>query len=310
MTFSIVIPLYNKCNSISNTLQSVLEQTHRDFELIIIDDGSTDGSAEVVAHFHDDRIRLLRQTNAGVSAARNRGMEEARNECIAFLDGDDFWEPVFLAEMAELVQSFPQAAMYGCAYDKKDKGHTTSVDFFLPDGYRGVVHDYFEHARKNHLFCSSAVVLKKNAVEKAGFFDGRISIGEDLDYWFRVACHYPVAFCNKVLAHYNTGAENRAMANPQPFEKNILAHMAKYKPLEREHAAFACYINWFRIKKLYELFFTCNPGKEAVDQYFSLIDASAQGTKHKILMQLPHWIQKLIIGLKSKFDLQRPHIRY
>lgn len=300
MTFSIVIPLYNKCNSIGNTLQSVLVQTHRDFELIIIDDGSTDGSAEAAANFHDDRIRLLRQTNAGVSAARNKGMEEARNECIAFLDGDDFWEPVFLAEMAELVTSFPHAVMYGCAYDKKEKGHPTPVDFFLPDGFRGLVHNYFEHARKNHLFCSSAVVLKKSAIDKAGFFDERISIGEDLDYWFRVACHYPVAFFNKVLAHYNTGAENRAMANPQPFEKNILAHTAKYKHLERAHTAFACYINWFRIRKLHELFFTCNADKEALDQYFSLIDTSAQSIKHKILMRLPRWMQKMIISLRKK----------
>src|SRR5699024_6424946 len=89
--FSIVIPLYNKELSITNTLQSVLNQTFTDFEVVIVNDGSTDNSVEKVEAFNDPRIRLIHQANAGVSAARNKGIEEANYDWISFLDADDLW---------------------------------------------------------------------------------------------------------------------------------------------------------------------------------------------------------------------------
>ena len=92
---SVVIPLYNKEEQIADTLQSIFAQTFQDFEIVIVDDGSTDNSVEEVEKFDDSRIRLIHQTNAGVSAARNRGIEEARGELIAFLDADDEWKPEY-----------------------------------------------------------------------------------------------------------------------------------------------------------------------------------------------------------------------
>src|SRR5690554_5521626 len=96
--FSVVIPLYNKELSISNTIQSVLDQTFQNFEIVIVNDGSTDNSVKEVEKFDDKRIRLIHQENQGVSAARNRGIKEARYEWIAFLDGDDLWEKEHLEE--------------------------------------------------------------------------------------------------------------------------------------------------------------------------------------------------------------------
>src|SRR5690606_11857402 len=106
--FSIVIPLYNKEQSVTNTLQSVLNQTYTEFEVVIVNDGSTDNSVEKVEAFNDPRIRLIHQANAGVSAARNKGIEEAKFEWIAFLDADDLWMENHLSTLRNMIETYPE----------------------------------------------------------------------------------------------------------------------------------------------------------------------------------------------------------
>ena len=119
-TFSIVIPLYNKAAAVTHTLESVLAQTLTDFEVLIIDDGSTDGGAEVVKVWldsaGDSRFQLLSQANAGVSATRNRGIGLTQGEYLIFLDADDLWEPTYLAHIQDLMTQFPQAGAYATAF--------------------------------------------------------------------------------------------------------------------------------------------------------------------------------------------------
>ena len=112
MIISVVIPLYNKEKKIEYTLKSVFTQTFQNFEIVIVDDGSTDNSVEEVEKFTDSRIRLIHQTNAGVSAARNRGIEAASGELIAFLDADDVWMPEYLATQYGLYQKYPECSVY------------------------------------------------------------------------------------------------------------------------------------------------------------------------------------------------------
>jgi len=113
---SVVIPLYNKAPYIARALASVITQTCQDFEVIVIDDGSTDGGAEIVRRLDDTRIRVIRQENRGVSAARNRGIESARTDFIAFLDADDEWTPTHLEALLRLRDRYPHAGAYGTAY--------------------------------------------------------------------------------------------------------------------------------------------------------------------------------------------------
>lgn len=113
---SVIIPLYNKAHTIVNTLNTVLNQTYQDFEVVIVNDGSTDNGVEVIKqNFNDSRIRIINQKNAGVSAARNRGVEEAKENWIAFLDGDDEWHPEYLSTMYELIMKNPHAGLFLCA---------------------------------------------------------------------------------------------------------------------------------------------------------------------------------------------------
>lgn len=106
---SVVIPLYNKAHTIVNTLNTVFAQTFQDFEVVIVNDGSTDNSVEVIQqHFNDPRIRIIHQKNAGVSAARNKGILESRGEWISFLDGDDEWLPYYLEEVNNAANKLPR----------------------------------------------------------------------------------------------------------------------------------------------------------------------------------------------------------
>jgi glycosyltransferase involved in cell wall biosynthesis len=112
MFFSIVIPLYNKEEYVSKTIESVLEQTFQNFEVLIVDDGSTDNSVAVVEQYTDDRIRIIRQKNQGVSAARNTGIKEAKYKLITLLDADDWWDKSFLEEMISLINKYPEVSIY------------------------------------------------------------------------------------------------------------------------------------------------------------------------------------------------------
>ncbi len=113
MICSVVIPLYNKASHVRRAIESVLAQSVRDFELIVVDDGSTDGGLDVVRSVEDGRIHVVQQQHSGVSAARNRGAQEAAAEVVAFLDADDTWTPEFLKTAMSLRERLPEAAVWG-----------------------------------------------------------------------------------------------------------------------------------------------------------------------------------------------------
>ena len=120
MKFSVIIPLYNKAPYVRKALESVCAQTYRDYELIVINDGSTDNSTIVADEYLKaiDGIdyKIINQTNAGVSAARNNGVAQAHADYLAFLDADDWWEPTYLERMAQLIEDYPDAGLYACNY--------------------------------------------------------------------------------------------------------------------------------------------------------------------------------------------------
>lgn len=201
---SVVIPLYNKEKQIAYTLQSVFNQTFQDFEIVIIDDGSTDGSVAEVEKFSDSRIRLVHQQNAGVSAARNRGIEEAKGELIAFLDADDEWKPEYLATQYHLYQKYPDCSVYACNYEFRDsEGKVTpTIIRKIPfAGEDGILSNYFEVASCSHPpICSISIMVKKQAIQAIGGFPVGIKSGEDLLTWARLAENEKIAYSKIVLS--------------------------------------------------------------------------------------------------------------
>lgn len=194
---SVVIPLYNKELHIERTINSVLAQNIQDFELLIIDDGSTDKSAEVVKSFTDPRILLIHQENAGVSAARNRGIKEAKADLIAFLDADDEWTPSFLETVLRLREKYPEAGAYATAVSTVYNGTIIHSQYHsVPSpNWEGIITDYFRSLILGDVvLCSSSVAIPRNILQEMNGFVIDAKWGEDLDLWGRIGLNYSIGF--------------------------------------------------------------------------------------------------------------------
>lgn len=208
---SVIIPLYNKEHYIRATIESVLAQTYNDFELIIINDGSTDNSLRIVSEFEDPRIIIVNQKNAGVSAARNHGIRIATGDFISFLDADDTWKSGFLKAMYDLSQQYPQESVFGVA--QVNRPITT-----LPSGI-SIIKDFCSYF---YCFCTGSLFLKREVFEKVGFFKQDIQIGEDFDMWLRIGCHYKYIYLNEPFLMHPDVTENnlsliRNISKTYPF---------------------------------------------------------------------------------------------
>ncbi len=206
---SIIIPLYNKEKQIAHTLQSVLRQTFQGFEIVIVDDGSTDHSVEEVEKVQDARIRLIYQQNAGVSAARNRGIREAKYDLIAFLDADDEWKPEYLETQYGLYLKYPECSVYACNYEFRNSEGKITPTIIRKQSLQdedGVLSNYFEVASCSHPpLWTSAVMVKKEAIQTVGGFPIGIKSGEDLLTWARLAVKYEMVYTTIIGAIYNLG---------------------------------------------------------------------------------------------------------
>lgn len=265
---SVVIPLYNKEKYIVNTLQCVINQTYTDYEVIIVNDGSTDHSLEVVEMYiqssiinsrngEQSSIRLIDQSNGGVSSARNRGIKEAKGEYIAFLDADDLWEPQYLQVAADLTQRYPSAVLYvigsGAIYRGKKYGNEQNQ----PEGL------YEQVWLNSPSFSPSACVAKRDALLQIGGFDERMAFGEDLDVWWRLLLIGSVAYDKRILSWYLTDAEDSAMTKPKPLEKHIPYYIDKYADARANNADFRKFFDREMIYRLYPYLFTRKYHKEA-----------------------------------------------
>ena len=294
---SVVIPLYNKEKSITSTLQSVCAQTYTDFEILVVNDGSTDNGATLAAKYPDTRIRVINKKNGGVCSARNRGINEAKGEFVALLDGDDQWDKEYLAEQVKMIKDFPEAAMWGINFAEMNQGKLIrKLETALPDGYRGYEDNYFEmKGRISDLFCSSSVVLRKDVFDSVGLFDERIKYAEDSDMWFRIIANYPVAFYDRYMVWYLYDAENRAMNRTRLLKYWLPYYVEKYKdPLFKHNKAFYRWVmRWagVRIKLIY-----FNDPEQHEDAKIAAckLDYTQLPIKYRFELLTPLWFGKLV----------------
>lgn len=253
---SIVIPLFNKAGTVRASLDSVLRQTITDWELIVVDDGSSDGGGGQVAVLGDARIRLHTQANAGVAAARNAGLALARADLVAFLDADDLWQPGFLAAILALRGAYPEAGWFATGYEIRPSagpGHVARLSG-LPAGFeRGLLPDYFRIAsRSDPPVWTSAVAVVKVCLQAIGGFPTGIASGEDLLTWARLATHYPLAYDMRPLAVFKvSGIERR----PDPLDRvgQALRELAEERP---QMSGLREYLGlWYRMQAVMALRF-------------------------------------------------------
>lgn len=226
MLFSIIIPSYNKAPYLWKAIQSVLSQTFTDYELIIVDDGSKDDSAEIAAKAIESRpnCRLIKQENAGVSVARNNGVAASQGEYLCFLDADDWWDSLFLEEMAKLIAEIPDAGIYGTNYTivNETKGKTRVSPIGVEQGFEKGYINYCQVYAKTMAMplWTGAVCIPRKVFEETKGFNPQLKMGEDFDLWIRIAIRHKVAFLNKPLAFYNQDVEasKRAIGSLPPPE--------------------------------------------------------------------------------------------
>jgi glycosyltransferase involved in cell wall biosynthesis len=187
--YSVIIPLYNKEKYIVKAIQSVLDQTYSQFELIIVNDGSTDNSLNVVQPYlnQDKRIRLINQRNSGVSTARNNGVKVSGFNFIAFLDADDWWHPDFLKSMKTLIEEFPEAGIYGSAYYTVKRGILRKTNLGIEENFKGYI-DYVQAYKHSWWMplTSISVVIPKELFYRSEGFSSKLRFGEDFDLWIRI----------------------------------------------------------------------------------------------------------------------------
>ena len=238
-TFSVIIPLYNKEREIEGTIRSVLAQTRRPDEIIVVDDGSTDRSAGIVQRIDSPLIRLVAQPNAGECAARNRAIAEARGEYLALIDADDEWEPGFLAEIEAMIGEFPGCGLYCTGFS------VVSHDGLFPArglDRRGVVGNFFRDSAHRYIAIPSASCIPREVIDTVGGFPEGMKMAGDLYMWIKIARRYRVCYSPERLARYSKVASNRSATSYTP-ERTAYSFEELYDPSapeeEREFIARA-----------------------------------------------------------------------
>jgi glycosyltransferase involved in cell wall biosynthesis len=226
---SVVIPLYNKSTSVLGTLETVLNQTLQPLEIVIVNDGSTDNSLEVVLSLNSSLIKIINIENSGVSVARNIGIENSEGDWIAFLDADDLWCNGYLEELADLANLYSECTILATRYLLRDYlGNDRSISIqkipFISE--RGVLRNYFEVASiSSPPLWTSALAIRKPILLEIGGFPVGIKSGEDLLTWARLAIKNDIAYSNKELSIFvqDPAHTYQTRANRTPESNDLVA---------------------------------------------------------------------------------------
>lgn len=196
---SVIIPTYNCEKYLANAIDSALQQTYQDFEVIIIDDGSSDGTKELVKKYvnnYSDKIHYVHQQNKGVSAARNNGIKIANGEYIAFLDADDLWISTKLMDQMKLLEKDRGLVLVFTDMQQTEGTKILYESFLKEKGYYPLIAatDFFSELVKKALIYTSTVVVKKQIFDEVGVFNETYKVGEDHDLWLRIAKRHRIGF--------------------------------------------------------------------------------------------------------------------
>ena len=317
MKISVIVPLYNNENEIERALHSIFAQTVTGHEVIVVNDGSTDDGESVVRNMNDPRVRIITQENKGVSAARNRGIAEAKNDLIAFLDADDEWRPNFLETVARMHEAFPDCSVFGTHYLYREVDGSISVPILrrLPPGeWEGVLQNYFEvAAHSDPPLWSSAVAVKKNALQSIGGFPEGIAIGEDLLTWARLAVQYRVAYSKHQCAIFwlrgpLAGQPTRSPETPDAVGEHLNNLRLSVHPRQRRD--FALYAGmWHRMRA--SMFIHLDQSDRALEEVHKIwrySKVNPHAAAYFFLAITPRMIRKFVLQIFTFIKVLRRHV--
>jgi len=303
--FSVIIPLYNKENYIQQTIKSVLQQTIADFELIVVNDASTDKSVEIVSQISDTRIQLIENLqNSGLSTTRNHGISKASGKIIALLDADDVWLPTFLETIKNLHKTFPEASIYGTDYIEKYASQEAlepkkNISQTLK-GTSFIVSDFFKASMFQPIFSQSNLAFKKEICAESVVFNPQITFAEDIDFYIKYGSKYKVAYHYEALAEIRFDVPNQM--SKRSIASKILPDLDRYESIAKENSSLKKYLDLYRY-----IFASMYHFENAIPQRNTMLQQIDYGNltlKQRLLLKSPRFVLLLLKKIKS-FLLKR-----
>ncbi|MCW5520692.1 glycosyltransferase family 2 protein [Aureitalea sp. L0-47] len=300
--FSVAIAVYNKQDYIGKTLESVLNQTYRNFEVIIVNDGSQDKSEEVILSFNDPRVKYSRQENTGAGAARNAAISKATKPWIALLDADDIWYPDYLEEQSRLIQKFPSEKVFATnsMIHRDGKFLTRDYSFTLPK--EDTVFNFFEASLRDSLLNSSLTVVHSDVLSEVNYYDTSIKSGQDTDLWVKIGLRYNVVFSPKVCGYYEINETSLFESARKVSEKTTFE---AYEHLEKDNKPLKKFLDLNRYSICMIAKFERN--KEAFNKLYPKIDLNNLSFSQRLLLKMNRPL--LVLAKKTQNLLSRLGIR-
>lgn len=309
--FTVIIPLYNKENCIKNTLTSVLNQSFQDFEIIIIEDCSTDNSKKVAEEVKSEKISIIQhEKNKGLSATRNTGIKNSNSTYLVFLDADDIWHKKFLEKIKELTENFTEAHLFATNYTEvysEDVAVNPSSNLknFVNDG---IIPDFFESNLHQHIYCLSSLCAKKEVFDSIGGFNQKINYGEDVDFNIRANSQFKLAYSNAVLVDNIMYSDNKITNSS--LNNKIITDFDSYEYLAKNNKSLKKYldINRYMMASNYKKQNDIANWKKLKKGINKDSKISGLNIKQRILLELPPFVLRLL--LKWKLTLLNKGIRF
>lgn len=288
--FSVIIPYYKKRKYIERCLDSVINQSYKNYEVIVVDDGSQDDVSQWINSKYGTSVQVISQKNAGVSAARNAGIKQAKLPFVAFLDSDDSWHSEYLFSMAAIIEKEQDVKIIGAHYTRhkqKIENSPIALNYYKFE-------NYFKIAIRNTMFTSSSSVIKTSFFRENNGFNSDLKSGEDIDVWLRTVASGGNAFyITNTLVYYSDEDVNQATNSKAAIAATLVGTInTLYAPLLQEvkNKDFSLFVSKYVYFNLYPYYFD--------KKYHDLAKENLKKNRHTIfLLQLAYWLP-LSIGEK------------
>lgn len=308
--FSVIMPYYKNNNFVERSIRSVLDQTEKYFELIIMDDGSNDDVEKIVEEINDNRIRLYHQKNQGVSAARNNAIRKSLGEWTCFLDSDDEWFPDHLEEIKRLQTIYPGYGFYITSHKREGKKdyYSNSLLGFKENG-AVIIDDLLEYSlKKPGIIHTNSVCISRKLIEKCGFFVEGVNSGEDTDLWYKCSLYTPVVVSTKVTSVYHRDnsylTKIKAFNYHWVFLNSVQNFETDLSIPERKRYSAKLFCQKYQLSICKRLI-AAGKKQDALKQYQQMgqklcQELTAEYSKVRRLLLLPEWLSHAVLGLLYK----------
>ena len=301
---SIVVPLFNKEYFVTATIESIVAQTFSDYEIIIVEDCSTDNSKMVVENLKFDKIKIIQhEINKGLSASRNTGIKNSSADFIVFIDADDLMKPTYLQKIVFLIQNFSEADLFATNYDEV---YTKNIYIaphlnLINTAEDRMISDFFAENLKQSIYCQSSLCVRKSAFSTFGHYDEKINYAEDVDFNIRANLQSKLAYSPEKLVQYVMFDENRITKKTILGKK--IPDFNKYEKPAFDNKNLKKYldINRYMLAGNFKKEGDFATFRKLKSEISTSSDISGLNIKQRILMKMPLSLLRYILGIKNYF---------